>query len=585
MTAAANSSPNGANTSIKEIAWEFVVDRFGVRPNDKNTLKIDFAREAVRSLSFWFQTIEFLYGDSAEAIALATNAGFLPQYPLSRAAAKMIELLQTSLMLQRSGRAGDDFSAVALPDRYAAPESIGEDIMDPRTQDLVEQLRLYLEEMQTWGPVFRAATWVASLAGTGSTMSTAQGRLLQGLRSVIAVCEFHATLNPTAVLDRFRGILSGSGGEDDSPLQSQLRSALKQGENLLHYSGSNSWSKPTEFYQWLQEFREAAQDYPHQSSTVPATSWDALEDAYWGQWRWPSMGAVSRVSSGATGAGGAGDVSALDLIYTTRYGSVPLLHWRGGNLSICQWSRILTIASLRGTRALQAPSAAGVGNLGFSEPSPPPGSHVGTIAGRPIVMISPISDDSAIWTWRPEPGTRAFALVPRKLADDDEEAARPSSDKVAPAQPASDGWSEIAGCVARIDRHSTALLHFVETADGNRPEEGPVNDRIPWAPWKQIDFGSSRDGLSQRFIAERPRSLGELVDLTKRHYPEVFPTPVDENDTAFARALHRLGRWMRSTQYEMARDFAAAARFLGLGKRKRRLASFFRRVKDSYLRH
>jgi hypothetical protein len=415
-------------------------------------------------------------------------------------------------------------------------------------------------------------------------MSTAQGRLLQGLRSVISVYEFDATLTPTAVLDRFRGVLSGSGDGGDSSLQSQLGSALKQGENLLDYSGSNLSSEPTPFYQWVQEFREAAQDYPHQSSTVPNTSWDALEDAYWEQWKWPPMGAVSRISPSGTTAASASEVSALDLIYTTRYGSVPLLHWRGGNLSICQWSRILTIASLRGTWALRAPSAAGVANLGFSEPSPAPGSHVDTITDGAIVMISPISEDSAIWTWRPEPGIRAFALVPRKLADDDEKAARSSPDKVPPAQSVGGGWDEIASCLAQVDQHSTALLHLVETTGGERPEESPVKERLPWTPWKQISFGSSKGVPSQRFIAERPRGLSELVDLTRKHYPDVFPTPLDEDDTAFARALYRLGRWIRSMQNEMTRYFATTARFLGLSKRKRRLASFFRRVKDSYLR-
>ena len=145
------------------------------------------------------------------------------------------------------------------------------------------------------------------------------------------------------------------------------------------------------------------------------------------------MGAVSRINPGGTSAGGTvgttvGEVSALDLIYTTRYGAVPLLHWRGGHLSICQWSRILTIASLRGTTALQAPGHAGIVDLGFGAPAKPPDSAGGPGDGGPIVMISPLTEHSAVWTWRPEPGISAFARVPRKLAEDDEAASRFGSD-------------------------------------------------------------------------------------------------------------------------------------------------------------
>jgi hypothetical protein len=545
MSSAARKSANGVRTlANREIEWEFTVDRFGVRPEtgDSESLKVEFARRAVSSLSHWSQTVELLYGDAAGVIALATNAGFLPQYPYWQSVAQTIENLQGRLMPQRSRGAGDGFSAVAAPDNYAAAQPIDEKIIDPRTQDLVEQLRLYLEAMQTWAPVFRAATWVASLAGTGSTMSTPQGRLLQGLQSVIAVYELDATPDAAAIMKRFAGVLSG-GGDAPSSLLPQLQGVLKQGENLLHYSGSipEFAPDPTLFYQWLQEFRDSARDYPHQSSAVPATSWNALEDAYWAQWKWPPMGAVSRISPGGTSAGGTvgtniGEVSALDLIYTTRYGAVPLLHWRGGHLSICQWSRILTIASLRGTTALQAPGHAGIVNLGFGAPANSPDSAGGPGDGGPIVMISPFTKHSAVWTWRPEPGICAFARVPRELAEDDEAASRFGSviDMAAPARPAEDAWTKVADRVTQGEPDAMALLHFVEMAGGEPPEPSPVSERLLWVSWKQIGFGVGQGGPSQRFVsgsAGPPRSLGELIDLTRKAYPEVFPARIDESDT------------------------------------------------------
>ena len=135
-----------------------------------------------------------------------------------------------------------------------------------------------------------------------------------------------------------------------------------------------------------------------------------------------------------------GEVSALDLIYTTRYGAARCCTGAAGHLSICQWSRILTIASLRGTTALQAPGHAGIGNLGFGAPAKSPDSAGGPGDGGPIVMISPFTEHSAVWTWRPEPGICAFARVPRELAEDDKAASRFGSviDTAAPPGPATD---------------------------------------------------------------------------------------------------------------------------------------------------
>ena len=143
------------------------------------------------------------------------------------------------------------------------------------------------------------------------------------------------------------------------------------------------------------------------------------------------MGAVSRINHGGTNAAAAsapppGNVGARSDLCDA-IGSVPLLHWRGGHLSICQWSRILTIGSLRGTTALQAPAWRLV-DLGFGAPGRPPASAGGPAVGGPIMMISPFSEHSAVWDWRPEPGVSTFALVPRRLAEGDEEASRSGFD-------------------------------------------------------------------------------------------------------------------------------------------------------------
>ena len=62
MSSAARKSANGVRTlANREIEWEFTVDRFGVRPEtgDSESLKVEFARRAVSSLSHWSRPSSF----------------------------------------------------------------------------------------------------------------------------------------------------------------------------------------------------------------------------------------------------------------------------------------------------------------------------------------------------------------------------------------------------------------------------------------------------------------------------------------------------------------------------------------------
>ena len=182
--------------------------------------------------------------------------GFSRNIPDWQSVAQTIEnFFQGRLMPQRSRGAGDGFSSVAAPDSYAAAQPIDEKIIDPRTQDWSSSFGSISKPCRRGLRVSRRHLG-RQPCGTGSTMSTPQGRLLQGLRSVIAVYEFDATPDAAAIMKRFAGVLSG-GGDAPSSLLPQLQSVLKQGENLLHYSGSVPEFAPDSlFYQWLQEFRD-----------------------------------------------------------------------------------------------------------------------------------------------------------------------------------------------------------------------------------------------------------------------------------------------------------------------------------------
>jgi hypothetical protein len=533
------------------IGWQFCVDRFGVRFGNES-LQIEYARKAVRALMLWTETIESLFGDLGETMVVATNAYLLPQYPYWTSISEAIEIVQKWLGPDHAGNEEVGGPPVAGSSTQPAAGRI----VNARTQDYVYQLQLYLEAMRKWAPAFSAATWVASLAGTGSAAADPRTRLLQGLKTVASVYEFDSTTEPTAILERFAGIL---GDADQGPDLPVLQQTLEGGRKVIQHSAPSPdfAEDPAQFYQWLKDWATTVKSHPHYANAGLRKQWKAVEDSYWRQWSWPSLGAVSRWSVPSAAAA----VSPLDLIYTARYGAVPLLHWRGGTLSICQWSRIMAIASERRVRALEAPVASGLGNLGF-EPANASTPAPNSTRLLPIGMISPQSERSPAWTWRPDPTVRAFAILPRLLAESDKQAAL--EDRETDNIPET-GEKDIKTAVeeAGRDPYSTCL-HFIEIAGGQSPEV--LNEKIPNAYWRRVGFGF--DG-TQRVIASsvsNPRSVGELVELTKNAYPELFPRSV-EAETPIARFLYRVGRIVRVVQIQIRRQRASIVRVWRMLKR------------------
>ena len=191
------------------------------------------------------------------------------------------------------------------------------------------------------------------------------------------------------------------------------------------------------------------------------------------------MGAVARL--GRTPV-----VSAFDLVYTTRFSCLPLVHWRGGNLSIAQWSRLLEVARHRTGKALDAPERAGYGNLGFTEETAPEGTGARS-PKPPIAMISLHSETSPAWAWLPEPNIRAFALMPPHRAEQDERSARYGEDREF-ADAASEGMrlAERAIATARRDQFSAALLQCIEVVDRKPPERTLEDQLLPWTAWHRV---------------------------------------------------------------------------------------------------
>jgi len=560
------------------IRFKFTADRFGFRGN--KPLKIDYAGKAVRALGYWAETMTELFGDASAAMEAATNARILPQYPAWNATWRARERAQKWLEASQNAAsyaaavssmvapAGDRHANAAAADSNragadaAAAQRNADQIVDAAAQDAVEQLRVFLAAIEKWARAFRAGMWAASLGGTGSIEKTPAGRLLQGLKSVAAVYELDMTLAPERIRNEFEPLLPSDPSSESSgstkPYPSELCTRLEQGRKAVMQSTEVKFAgDPDQLYAWLRDLRAEVASYPHHASTWSASVWDAIEDAYWAQWKWPPIGAVTRLAHTRA-------VSPLDLIYTTRYGCLPLLHWRGGNLSICQWSRVLNLAAQRHGKTFDAPKAAGLGNLGFGKPTPEQAAQ----PSFPVIMISPHSEISPVWSWRPVEGTRAFALMPRER---DEYDAQASGEARRDASPDRDTSSELireAVAAARREQLAAAPMHFVEIAGGQEPEKSTNSRLLPWAPWRRIHLGF--DGLSGRFqpYVSAPRGLGEIVDWIEEQHREWLPPHYDEQPSLLGRAVEAVRTAVRSMYLEIRRHLATARRLLRIVKRQ-----------------
>src|SRR5262249_23359043 len=407
-----------------------------------------------------------------------------------------------------------------------------------------------------------AGRGAASLGGTGSIEKEPASRLLQGLKSVATVYEFDLTLGPESFRKGFEPLLPGDAtGDSLAPAKaypSELRTWLEKGRKAVVQATEVRFAAdPDQLYAWLRDLRGELASYPHHAAAWPVPVWEAIEDAYWAQWTWPSIGAVTRLAHTRA-------VSPLDLIYTTRYGCQPLLHWRVGNLSVCQWSRVLNLAAQRGGKTFDGPKAAGLSNLGFGKPTPEQTAQ----PSFPVIMLSPHSETSPVWAWRPVEGIRAFAIMPRERDEYDERASGEVRRDASPDREAGSELIKEAVAAARREQLAAAPMHFVEIAGGQEPEKSTNSRLLPWAPWRRIHLGF--DGLSGRFqpYVSAPRGLGEIVDWIEEKHREWLPPHYDEQPSLLGRAVEAVRTAVRSMYLEIRRHFATARRLLRIVKRQ-----------------
>jgi hypothetical protein len=214
------------------------------------------------------------------------------------------------------------------------------------------------------------------------------------------------------------------------------------------------------------------------------------------------------------------------------------LHWRGGLLSIAQWSRILSIASQDRLATMREPAESALSHLGFPElvdryvpqqsrpsgtpPAKRPAAKSGTTTAKaPLVAISPYSDKSAVCLWRPDGALRAFALMPRDRAETDERiigyghsGGEPGASLLGRLADYEDGWRDV------------GRLHVIEPPRAQDLADAPARmSRVARSlDWRRVYFGPEESpGGTRLFVSSAARSVSELIAAIRQAYPELFP--------------------------------------------------------------
>ena len=96
-------------------------------------------------MTLWITTIKSLFGELSETMVVATNAYLLPQYPYWTSISEAVEILQKWLGPEHARNLKEEGPLAA----GSSTHPVAGQIVNPRTQDYVYQLQLYLEAMKS----------------------------------------------------------------------------------------------------------------------------------------------------------------------------------------------------------------------------------------------------------------------------------------------------------------------------------------------------------------------------------------------------------------------------------------------------
>jgi hypothetical protein len=500
--------PSSFTARNRKLAFRFTADRFGFR-TEAHGLSIEYARDATVALGHWRKTIETLFGDPQSALALAADAGIFPRNSDWRSIDECLRLV-SSRVQQNPGQQPVD------------------ELGDPSERNALREIRDYLEMLEQWALTLQAGIWASLIASVGSTADDPTLRRRQGLKALGAVHEFDLG-EPLRVLDRLRHLVRPN---------ERLRQLLDQHAEHWHwlplYALGNKLvldpsppgafpDQPSALDQWLQRVDEDLAPYlglPSASAIGP--DWIDLELVYWFQWSWSGSGPVRRNPDSQ-------DASVVDLIYTTRHGGTPVVPVRGGNLTILQWSRIISLALRRSSAIPPDPVYTAANNLSLPE--------LGVLANRErrdikleqdIIVICPRSAQSRASTWQPDPEFPALAAIPRDLAVGDLGA------ELSTMMPKVDAGAELGGLdplgKALEKASAQAVVQFVEVdaTDLGEAERAPAPYNVARPSLSYFTFGFGVGARAPGPYLDRPRDVRHLMQLTRDQYGYLLPSSLAE---------------------------------------------------------
>jgi hypothetical protein len=242
------------------------------------------------------------------------------------------------------------------------------------------------------------------------------------------------------------------------------------------------------FAEWATMMKESVASFD--AATLDRT---VVDRAYWDQWK-IAGNELERISP-------AGQPGEIDILHAAAHGGIPVVPPRGGMLSVCELSRLWFASN------------------SFSKQSAQPEENSfkafalrllvgGPVSGKPgeartVLEIMPLSVDSPSWSWRPEPGVSACALLPP-----DAKHGLGSSETT---------WEELFALVRRaaanVDvpqakRNQIRELYACEI-DGQRQASGFIGLR-------SVTFGFGDKPKDTGHYYARPTSIAELLVAVKR---------------------------------------------------------------------
>jgi hypothetical protein len=542
---------------VEIVKFEFTADRFGFADSQGETEDvIKYARDALRALADWAEAMGDLFGDIDQALRMAGDARILPHNPTWSSTFEARERVRDNL--------GADLEAHVWSEKDSSRR--GGALTDQKTRDAVEELRIYLRMLWTWRKTFEAGLWIAMIAARGSIESDPHRRLLQGLGAIAAVCEFDPVDPPDRIHSELLGIAKHafaliSDPSEKSAFTAEITSAIGKANAALEFrsvdSGTAFVVKPALLTDWARRLRDQLTPLQREDRLAPE-QWAALESAYWRQWNWSVTAPAARRQLSTI----SGRMAVLDLMVAARYDGETFLSWRGGLLSIPQWSRILAIASPERLELMRAPAEAALGQLGFSEliikPLSPGAeksapSRSSQRVAPPLVALSIFSKDSALLQWRPDPAVRAFALPHRQRYEADQRIAHYGSEV------SSVGPSLLADVIARSnEERDVAKLHLIEVAPGQ--DIGKITDTMSrfarGLGWSRVYFGAEEPPLdASRPLHSSARNIRELAQEVRDKFSELFPDEFIPTWAGLYRAVYR--RFQRTDAYAVMRRWPA----------------------------